>query len=54
MPGLFATVVYLALYPALKPLQPRVAALGCAAGGIAWALSLAMPTTSTVRRRWST
>jgi hypothetical protein len=47
VPGIFATVVYLALYPALKPLQPGMAALGCAAGGIAWALTLAMPTTST-------
>ena len=47
VPGMFATVVYLALYPALKPLHPGIAALGCAAGGIAWALTLAMPTTST-------
>jgi hypothetical protein len=47
VPGLFAAVVYLALYPALKPLHPSVAALGCAVGGIAWALTLAMPTTST-------
>jgi hypothetical protein len=47
VPGIFAAVVYLALYPALKPLQPGMAALGCAAGGIAWALTLAMPTTST-------
>ena len=47
VPGIFAAVFYLALYPALKPLQPGMAALGCAAGGIAWALTLAMPTTST-------
>jgi Domain of unknown function (DUF4386) len=47
VPGIFAAVIYLALYPALKPLQPGMAALGCAVGGIAWALTLAMPTTST-------
>jgi hypothetical protein len=47
VPGVFAAVVYLALYPALKPLHPSLAALGCAVGGIAWALTLAMPTTST-------
>jgi hypothetical protein len=47
MPGVFAAVFYLALFPALRPLHPSVAALGCAAGGMAWALTLAMPTTST-------
>ena len=47
VPGVFAAVVYLALFPALRPLHPSVAALGCAVGGIAWALTLAMPTTST-------
>jgi hypothetical protein len=47
VPGVFAAAVYLALFPALKPLNPSVAALGCAAGGMAWALTLAMPTTST-------
>ena len=47
VPGIFATVVYLALYPALKPLHASLAALGCAVGGITWALTLAMPTTST-------
>jgi hypothetical protein len=47
VPGVFAAVVYLSLYPALKPLHASVAALGCAVGGIAWALTLAMPTTST-------
>jgi hypothetical protein len=47
VPGVFAAVVYLALYPALKPLHQSLAALGCAVGGIAWALTLAMPTTST-------
>jgi hypothetical protein len=40
-------VVYLALFPALKHLQRSYAALGSAVGGIAWALTLAMPTTST-------
>ncbi len=47
VPGVFAAVMYLALYPVLKRLHPSVAALGCAVGGIAWALTLAMPTTST-------
>jgi hypothetical protein len=47
VPGVFAAMVYLALFPALRPLHPSVAALGCAVGGIAWALTLAMPTTST-------
>jgi hypothetical protein len=47
IPGLFAAITYLALLPALKPLQPSVAVLGCAVGGTAWALTLAMPTTST-------
>lgn len=47
VPGLFAAVMYLALYPALKPLHASFAALGCAMGGVAWALTLAMPTTST-------
>jgi hypothetical protein len=47
VPGVFAAVAYLALYPALKPLHQSLAALGCAVGGIAWALTLAMPTTST-------
>jgi hypothetical protein len=47
VPGVFAAVAYLAMYPALKPLHPSLASLGCAIGGIAWALTLAMPTTST-------
>ena len=47
VPGLFAAVVYLALFPALKSAHPSLAALGCAVGGAAWALTLAMPTTST-------
>ena len=47
LPGVFAGVVYVALYPAQKPLHPGMAAHGCAAGGIARALTLAMPTTST-------
>ena len=37
VPGVFAAVIFLALYPALKPLRASVAALGCAVGGIAWA-----------------
>jgi hypothetical protein len=47
VPGIFAAVVYLALYPAMRPLHPSFAALGCGVGGVAWALTLAMPTTST-------
>jgi Domain of unknown function (DUF4386) len=47
VPGLFTAVMYLALYVALQPLNRSLAALGCAIGGVAWALTLAMPTTST-------
>jgi hypothetical protein len=47
VPGLFTAVMYLALYAALEPLHRSLAALGCAVGGVAWALTLAMPTTST-------
>jgi hypothetical protein len=47
VPGVFAAVTYLALYPAFKPVHRSLAALGCAVGGVAWALTLAMPTTST-------
>jgi hypothetical protein len=47
VPGVFAAVMYLALYAALAPLHRSLAALGCAVGGVAWALTLAMPTTST-------
>lgn len=47
VPGVFAMVTYLALYPALKNLDKSLAALGAVVGGSAWALSLAIPTTST-------
>jgi Domain of unknown function (DUF4386) len=47
VPGLFAMVTYLALYPALKHLDRSLAALGAVVGGSAWALSLAIPTTTT-------
>jgi hypothetical protein len=47
VPGIFAAVTYLALYLALKNANKSYAALGCAVGGVAWALTLAMPTTST-------
>lgn len=47
IPGLFAAVVYLALYPALRDVSRSLAALGAAVGGGTWALTLAMPTTST-------
>ena len=47
LPGLFGMVTYLALYPALKDLGRSLAALGTAVGGSAWALTLAIPTTTT-------
>ncbi|MDE3113517.1 MAG: DUF4386 family protein [Chloroflexota bacterium] len=47
VPGLFAMVVYVALYPALREPDRGLATLGAALGAAAWALTLAMPTTST-------
>ena len=47
VPGVFAMVTYLALYPALKHLDRSLAALGVVVGGSAWALTLAIPTTTT-------
>lgn len=47
VPGAFAMLTYLALYPALKHVSQSYAALGAVVGGAAWALTLAMPTTST-------
>src|SRR5664279_6135627 len=47
VPGIFAMVTYLALYPALKNLEKSLAALGAVVGGSAWALSLAIPVTTT-------
>ena len=47
VPGVFAMVTYLALYPALKHLDRSLAALGAVIGGGAWALTLAIPTTTT-------
>jgi hypothetical protein len=47
VPGVFGTIVYLALYVALKHLHQSYAAVGAAVGGVAWALTLAVPTTST-------
>jgi Domain of unknown function (DUF4386) len=46
VPGTFAAIVYLALFPALKHLNCSYAALGAATGGGAWALTLAIPTTT--------
>jgi len=47
VPGVFATVVFLALYVALERVNKSYAALGALIGGIAWALlTLAIPTTS--------
>jgi Domain of unknown function (DUF4386) len=47
VPGVFAMVTYLALYPALTQLDRSLAALGAVVGGSAWALTLAIPTTTT-------
>jgi hypothetical protein len=47
VPGAFAMVTYLALYPALKDANKSLAALGSVVGGAAWALTLALPTTTT-------
>jgi hypothetical protein len=47
VPGLFAALMFLALFPALKRLNKSYAILGTMIGGFAWALTLAMPTTST-------
>ncbi|KRC91829.1 hypothetical protein ASE25_00035 [Terrabacter sp. Root85] len=47
VPGVFAAVVYLSLFPALKHLDRSLAALGTAIGGGAWALTLTIPTTTT-------
>jgi len=47
VPGLFAMIVYLALYIALRHLSKSYATLGAVIGGVAWALTLAIPTTST-------
>jgi Domain of unknown function (DUF4386) len=47
VPGAFAMVTYLALYPALKDVNRSLAALGSVVGGAAWALTLAIPTTTT-------
>jgi hypothetical protein len=47
VPGVFGMVTYLALYPALKHLDRSLAALGSTVGVSAWALTLAIPTTST-------
>jgi hypothetical protein len=46
IPGLFAMIVFVALYPALKPVNQSYAALGVLIGATAWALTLALPTTS--------
>jgi hypothetical protein len=47
LPGVFAMVTYLALYPALRHLGRSLAALGAVVGGSAYALTLAIPTTTT-------
>ena len=47
VPGVFAVLTYLALYPALKHLDRSLSALGAVVGGSAWALTLAIPTSST-------
>ncbi len=44
-PSVFAAVVFLALFQALKHLNKSYAALGALAGFVSWALGLAIPTT---------
>ena len=44
-PSVFAAVVFLALFPALKHLNKSYAALGTFAGFVSWVLGLAIPTT---------
>jgi uncharacterized protein DUF4386 len=44
-PSVFAAVVFLALFPALKHLNKSYAALGALAGFASWVLGLAIPTT---------
>jgi hypothetical protein len=44
-PSVFAAVVFLALFLALKHLNKSYAALGALAGIVSWALGLAIPTT---------
>ena len=46
-PGVFAMLTYLALYPALRHLDRSLAALGTVVAGSAYALTLAIPTTTT-------
>jgi len=46
IPGFFAMIVFVAIYPALAPVSPSYAALGALIGASAWALTLAIPTTS--------
>lgn len=44
-PSVFAAIVFLALFPALKHLNKSYAALGSLAGFVSWVLGLAIPTT---------
>jgi hypothetical protein len=44
-PSVFAAVVFLALFQALKHLSKSYAALGALAGFVSWVLGLAIPTT---------
>ena len=44
-PSVFAAVVFLALYQALRHLNKSYAALGALAGFVSWVLGLAIPTT---------
>lgn len=44
-PSVFALVVFLALFQALKHLNKSYAAIGALAGIVSWALTLALPTT---------
>lgn len=53
-PSVFAAVVFLALFQALKHLNKSYAALGTLAGIVSWALGLAIPTTGGERPSWCT
>lgn len=44
-PSIFLTLVFLSLYPALKPLNRSYAAIGAVLGIVSWAVTLARPAT---------
>jgi hypothetical protein len=52
-PSVLLTVVFLALYPALKDLNRSYAAIGAVLGIISWAVTLAYPATGGGAPAWS-